>query len=103
VSQMHCGPRCCTESAVLCIRVRVVQELLAELARSQLEVKRMLGLQKEQAQQLGGLKEQLAAEVRGGTCVLTRGVREWALPKLLLSMKNGGSCCSWHCWERRAC
>mmetsp|Transcript_45 Transcript_45/g.118 ORF Transcript_45/g.118 Transcript_45/m.118 type:complete len:261 (+) Transcript_45:100-882(+) len=39
------------------------EELLAELARSQLEVKRMLGMQSAQAQQLGGLKEQLAAEL----------------------------------------
>eukprot|EP00983_Pelagomonas_calceolata_P069416 1150352-Pelagomonas_calceolata.AAC.2 len=39
-----------------------LEELLAELARSQLEVKRMLGMQSAQAQQLGGLKEQLAAE-----------------------------------------
>ncbi|KAF5835845.1 hypothetical protein DUNSADRAFT_6832 [Dunaliella salina] len=40
-----------------------LEELLAELARSQLEVKRMLGMQSAQAQQLGGLKEQLAAEL----------------------------------------
>lgn len=40
------------------------QDLLAELARSQLEVKRMLGMQSAQAAELGGLKDKLASEVR---------------------------------------
>lgn len=39
------------------------ESLLEELAASQAEVQRMLQLQKEQAMELGGLKEQLAAEV----------------------------------------
>ena len=45
------------------IHILLRQELLAELARSQLEVKRMLGMQTAQAAQLGGLKDQLASEV----------------------------------------
>jgi len=40
------------------------EALLEELAASQAEVQRMLKLQKEQAQELGGLKEQLAAELQ---------------------------------------
>ncbi len=38
--------------------------LLAELAESQAEVTRMLQMQKEQATELGALKNQLLTEVR---------------------------------------
>lgn len=42
------------------------EELLADLAASQAEVQAMLREQREQADELGGLKDQLTNEVRHG-------------------------------------
>lgn len=61
-------PACAAQHALNSPAARgPAQALLKELASSQAEVKRMLDLQQEQAVQLGGLKAQLAAEVRAAT------------------------------------